>query len=133
MNAKQWMEDADQVLMHTYGRYPVVLDRGEGVYLYDLDGKRYLDFGAGIAVFALGYGNRAYNEALKRQIDRLVHTSNYFLQCAGGRGLPEYCERNGDGSRISDEQRNGGRRGRSSWRIRYITTGTKERTAKSSP
>ena len=78
MNAKQWMEEADQVLMHTYGRYPVVLDRGEGVYLYDLDGKRYLDFGAGIAVFALGYGNRAYNEALKRQIDRLVHTSNYF-------------------------------------------------------
>ncbi len=78
MNAKQWMEEADQVLMHTYGRYPVVLDRGEGVYLYDLDGKRYLDFGAGIAVFALGYGNQAYNEALKCQIDRLVHTSNYF-------------------------------------------------------
>ncbi|MDE7300244.1 MAG: aspartate aminotransferase family protein [Lachnospiraceae bacterium] len=78
MDAKQWIEEADQVLMHTYGRYPVVLERGEGVYLYDVEGKKYLDFGAGIAVFALGYGNQACNDALKSQIDKLVHTSNYF-------------------------------------------------------
>ncbi|MDE7210978.1 MAG: aspartate aminotransferase family protein [Lachnospiraceae bacterium] len=78
MDSKQWITAADEVLMHTYGRYPVVLERGEGVYLYDLDGKKYLDFGAGIAVFALGYKNQEYNDALKAQIDKLLHTSNYF-------------------------------------------------------
>ena len=78
MDSKQWIENADQVFMHTYGRYPVVLDHGEGVYLYDLEGKKYLDFGAGIAVFAFGYGNKKYNDALKEQIDKLIHTSNYF-------------------------------------------------------
>ena len=46
--------------------------------LYDVEGKEYLDFGAGIAVFALGYSNRAYKDALKAQIDRLIHTSNLF-------------------------------------------------------
>lgn len=69
---------ADEYFMHTYNRYPLVLERGEGVYLYDENGKQYLDFGAGIAVFALGYGNERYNAAVKAQIDKLVHTSNYF-------------------------------------------------------
>lgn len=75
---EQVIEEAEKVLMHTYSRYPVVLDKGEGVYLYDTEGKRYLDFAAGIAVFALGYDNREYNEALKDQIDKLLHTSNLF-------------------------------------------------------
>lgn len=78
MDSKQWIENADQVLMHTYNRYRIVLDRGDGVYLYDIDGKKYLDFGAGIAVFALGYNNKEYNDALKAQIDKLIHTSNYY-------------------------------------------------------
>ncbi len=69
---------AEQDLLHTYNRYQIVLDRGEGVSLYDVNGKRYLDFVAGIAVFALGYGNKEYNDALKGQIDKLLHTSNYF-------------------------------------------------------
>lgn len=73
-----YIEDGENVFMHTYNRYPIVLDRGEGVYLYDLNGKRYLDFAAGIAVFALGYGNEEYNDALKEQIDKLLHTSNLF-------------------------------------------------------
>lgn len=68
----------EQVLMHTYQRYPVVLDHGEGVYLYDTNGKKYLDFASGIAVFALGYANQEYNNALKSQIDKLIHTTNYF-------------------------------------------------------
>lgn len=75
---KQLINEAEQVLMHTYNRYQIVLDRGEGVYLYDIEGKRYLDFCAGIAVFALGYGNKEYNDALKNQIDKVLHTSNYF-------------------------------------------------------
>ena len=78
MDSKQWIYEADQVLMHTYGRFPIVLERGEGVYLYDLEGKKYLDFGAGIAVFALGYKNKEYNDAFKEQVDKLLHTSNYF-------------------------------------------------------
>ena len=75
---KQYIEEAEQDLLHTYNRYQIVLDRGEGVYLYDIEGKKYLDFAAGIAVFALGYGNQAYNDALKAQIDKLLHTSNYY-------------------------------------------------------
>ena len=72
------MDRAENAVLHTYNRFPVVLDRGEGVRLYDLEGKEYLDFGAGIAVFALGYGNKAYNQALKDQIDKVIHTSNLF-------------------------------------------------------
>lgn len=78
MNKKECIERAEKVLMHTYARYQVVLDHGEDVYLYDTDGKRYLDFSAGIAVFALGYGDKKYNEAVKAQVDKLLHTSNYY-------------------------------------------------------
>lgn len=73
-----YIDEAEQALLHTYNRYQVVFDKGEGVYLYDMDGKKYLDFVAGIAVFALGYHNEAYNDALKSQIDRIIHTSNYY-------------------------------------------------------
>ena len=76
--SKEYMDRAENAVLHTYNRFPVVLERGEGVRLYDLDGKEYLDFGAGIAVFALGYGNKAYNQALKDQVDKLIHTSNLF-------------------------------------------------------
>lgn len=75
---QEYINKGEQYLLKTYNRYPVVLDRGEGVYLYDVDGRKYLDFGAGIAVFALGYGNQKYNDALKGQIDKILHTSNLF-------------------------------------------------------
>ncbi|HIU67447.1 MAG TPA: aminotransferase class III-fold pyridoxal phosphate-dependent enzyme, partial [Candidatus Caccomorpha excrementavium] len=78
MDRLSLINKAEQVLMHTYSRYQIVLDHGDGVYLYDTDGRKYLDFGAGIAVFALGYNNKEYNDALKKQIDKLIHTSNYF-------------------------------------------------------
>jgi len=78
MNMKEYIDEAENALLHTYNRYQVVLDKGDGVYLYDTEGKKYLDFMAGIAVFALGYNNADYNEALKGQIDKLIHTSNYF-------------------------------------------------------
>lgn len=76
MNA--YIEEAEAALLHTYNRYPIVLDRGEGVWLYDTEGKKYLDFCAGIGVFALGYKNEEYNQALKEQIDKVIHTSNYY-------------------------------------------------------
>lgn len=75
---KQYIEEAEAALLHTYNRYQVVLDKGDGVYLYDITGKKYLDFCAGIAVFALGYNHQKYNDALKAQIDKLIHTSNYY-------------------------------------------------------
>lgn len=75
---QEYIDKGEKYLLKTYNRYPVVLDRGEGVYLYDVDGKQYLDFGAGIAVFALGYQNKKYNDALKGQIDKILHTSNLF-------------------------------------------------------
>lgn len=75
---KEHIEEAEQVLLHTYNRYQIVFDHGDGVYLYDEEGNKYLDFVAGISVFALGYGNRSYNDALKEQIDKIIHTSNYY-------------------------------------------------------
>ncbi|MGN0292005.1 MAG: aspartate aminotransferase family protein [Lachnospiraceae bacterium] len=78
MNKESYIQREENVLLHTYNRFPLVLDHGEGVYLYDTDGKKYLDFAAGIAVQALGYGNKTYNEALKHQIDKLTHTSNLY-------------------------------------------------------
>ena len=78
MNTQEIITTAEEHLFHTYNRYQISLDRGEGVHLYDADGKEYIDFGAGIAVFALGYNNKEYNDALKAQIDKLIHTSNYF-------------------------------------------------------
>lgn len=75
---KEYIDEAERALLHTYNRFQIVLDRGDGVHLYDMDGKEYLDFCAGIAVFALGYNNQRYNDALKAQIDKLIHTSNYY-------------------------------------------------------
>ena len=77
-NMNQKMEVAEQVLLHTYNRSKVVFDHGKGVYLYDTDGKEYLDFAAGIAVCSLGYGNESYTDALKEQVDKLLHVSNLF-------------------------------------------------------
>ena len=81
----QYIEETKKGLIHTYNRFPVVLEKGEGVYLYDTDGKKYLDFAAGIAVCGLGYGNQELNQALKAQIDCLTHTSNLYYNTACGR------------------------------------------------
>ena len=78
MTMKMMIDQAEADLLHTYNRYQVVLDHGEGVYLYDVEGKKYLDFMSGIGVFALGYSNEYYENALKEQIGKILHTSNYF-------------------------------------------------------
>ncbi len=74
----QYIEQAENALLHTYNRYQIVLEKGEGIYLYDDEGKKYLDFAAGIAVCSLGYAHPRYTKALKSQVERLVHTSNLF-------------------------------------------------------
>ena len=76
--SKEYMDQAEQVILHTYNRFQIVLEKGQGVRLYDVEGKEYLDFAAGIAVFALGYNNPKYSQALKNQIDKVIHTSNLY-------------------------------------------------------
>ena len=65
-------------LVQTYKKFDITLERGEGVYLFDTQGKKYLDFASGIGVCALGYANADYNASLKTQIDKIIHTSNLF-------------------------------------------------------
>lgn len=78
MNMKEYIDEAERDLLHTYNRYQIVWDKGDGVHLFDIEGKKYLDFVSGIGVFALGYNNKEYNDALKAQIDKITHTSNYY-------------------------------------------------------
>lgn len=73
-----YYEEGEQYTLHAYGRYDTVLDHGEGVYLYDTEGNKYLDFYSGIGVNSLGYGYPAYIEALEKQLKKLTHVSNYF-------------------------------------------------------
>ena len=72
------IDRTEESVLYTYRRFPVVFESGIGVTLKDTDGKEYLDFGSGIGVYALGYGNEAYGNALKSQVDLLLHTSNLF-------------------------------------------------------
>lgn len=78
MNEQGYRKEAEQSILHTYNRFPVVFDHGEGVHLYDMQGKEYLDFASGIGVMALGYHNGEYTDALKVQADKLLHTSNLY-------------------------------------------------------
>ncbi len=78
MNKEAYIDRAERDLVHTYNRFSLVIDHGEGVHLYDTDGREYLDFAAGIAVCALGYGNKGYENALKKQVEKILHTSNLY-------------------------------------------------------
>ena len=85
----QYIQDTEQGLLKTYNRFTVVLDHGEGMYLYDTDGKKYLDFAAGIAVCGLGYGNQEFGNAIKSQVDKLLHTSNLYYNTTCGEAAKE--------------------------------------------
>ena len=89
---KDRIQQYDLHMINTYVRHPIIFDHGEGVCLYDIDGKRYLDFGGGIAVNALGYSNDAYKNALKAQIDKGMHFSNYFYSEPLGEAAKNVCE-----------------------------------------
>lgn len=78
MTTHEYMELGDKYFVHTYNRYKIVMDKAKGVYIYDADGKKYLDFASGIGVASLGYGNKKYTDAIKSQIDKIMHTSNLF-------------------------------------------------------
>lgn len=78
MKQEEYIKRAEENLFHVYNRFPVVFDHGQGVYLYDTDGKKYLDAGSGIGVMALGYGDPEYNCILHEQLERLIHSSNLY-------------------------------------------------------
>ena len=75
---EQVIADGQKYVMNTYGRLPIVIDRGEGCYVWDLDGKRYLDLVAGIAVNSLGHGHPAVVKAIQEQSEKLLHCSNLY-------------------------------------------------------
>ena len=85
----KYIEETNSGLVHTYNRFPLVLNRGEGVYLYDEKGGKYLDFAAGIAVSGLGYGCQELNDALKSQIDKMIHSSNLYYNTTCGHAAEE--------------------------------------------
>ena len=85
----KYIEETNSGLVHTYTRFPLVLDRGEGVYLYDEKGDKYLDFAGGIAVSGLGYGCQELNDALKSQIDKMIHSSNLYYNTTCGHAAEE--------------------------------------------
>ena len=85
----KYIEETNSGLVHTYNRFPLVLDRGEGVYLYDEKGDKYLDFAGGIAVSGLGYGCQELNDALKSQIDKMIHSSNLYYNTTCGHAAEE--------------------------------------------
>ncbi len=78
MNKQEYIDKSNAEFVHVYNRFNLVLDHGEGAYLYDTDGKEYLDFGAGIAVNGLGHHNREWCDAVRAQVDKITHTSNLF-------------------------------------------------------
>ncbi|MBO4389925.1 MAG: aspartate aminotransferase family protein [Lachnospiraceae bacterium] len=92
---KSIIDQAEENLLHVYNRYQAVLDHGEGVYLYDVNGKKYLDFYAGIAVSALGYHYPGFDEAVKAQVDKLLHTSNYYYNEPAAEAAEKICKVSG--------------------------------------
>ena len=95
MNTQEIMTRGEEVLLHAYGRYPIVMDHGEGVTLYDTNGKKYLDFGAGIAVCGLGYNDPELNAAVMEQAGKLFHCSNYFYNEPAVRAAERLCRLSG--------------------------------------
>jgi acetylornithine/N-succinyldiaminopimelate aminotransferase len=84
MNSDEIKALDDQYVLHTYARAPFVLERGEGVRLYDTEGKSYLDFVSGIAVNALGYGDPDVLRAIREQSEQLMHVSNLYYTAPQG-------------------------------------------------
>lgn len=78
MNTKELIEIEDKYFINTFTRQPIVLDHGDGLKVWDLDGNEYLDFFAGIAVNCLGHGNKKLVEAIQKQAEKLIHISNIY-------------------------------------------------------
>ena len=84
-----------QFLLQTYSRYPLVIERGKGVFLFDLDGKRYLDFVAGLGVNALGHAHPRIVKTIREQAARAIHLSNLYYNEYQGRLAEKLCPLSG--------------------------------------
>ncbi len=89
------IERERQFLLQTYHRYPLVLQRGKGVFLYDLDGKRYLDFVAGLGVNALGHAHPRIVKVIREQAARVIHLSNLYYNEFQGLLAEKLCRLSG--------------------------------------
>src|SRR5712691_2061588 len=89
------VERERQFLLQTYHRYPLVLQRGKGVFLYDLDGKRYLDFVAGLGVNALGHAHPRIVKVIREQAARVIHLSNLYYNEFQGLLAERLCKLSG--------------------------------------
>ena len=78
-NVKNIQEKWDKNFMQTYAQIPVVIDKGQGATVTDIDGKEYVDFTSGIGVSSLGYGHKGLVEAIQYQAAKLLHSSNIFF------------------------------------------------------
>lgn len=79
MNKKDIIEKNNKYIMNTYKSFPIVLKEGKGVYVWDIEDKKYLDFVAGIAVNVLGYADEKYIEVIKKQLEKIHHCSNLYI------------------------------------------------------
>ena len=84
-----------QYLLQTYNRYPIVLSRGKGVFLFDVDGKKYLDFASGIGVNALGHAHPRVVKAIRDQAAKLIHVSNLYYHEYQGLLAEKLCKLSG--------------------------------------
>ena len=96
MTSEQIKNLTHQYVMNTYGRFPVVLDHGQGATLYDPEGNAYIDFTSGIGVTALGYGNQPWVDAVTDQSKKLGHTSNLFYTEPPAKLAELLCKRTGE-------------------------------------
>src|SRR4030066_1603520 len=78
MDSKQWMELSENVVAYTYARFPIILVRGKGTRVWDMDGKEYLDFLSGLAVCNLGHCHPRVVKAIQDQAEKLIHISNFY-------------------------------------------------------
>ena len=75
---EQLVKRGNSVVMKTYSRFPIALECGNGMHVWDIEGKKYIDFVAGIAVNSLGYANEALERTIAEQAMKLIHCSNLY-------------------------------------------------------
>lgn len=95
MNTQKVMDRDNKYIMHTYGRSPVVIERGEGMTAIDAEGRKYLDFTSGIGVNSLGFAHPAWVAAVTEQAGKVQHTSNLYYTAPCGRLARRICQRTG--------------------------------------
>lgn len=95
MNSKELMEVNDNNVMSTYSRFPIALEWGNGAVVYDLEGKKYIDFAAGLGTSSVGHNNKKLTNAVSQQAAKLCHCSNLYYSGPSARLAEILCRRSG--------------------------------------